>query len=589
MILDDDGRYAALRARDPRFDGLFFVAVRTTGIYCRPICPARLPARENCTFYRTAAEAESHGYRPCLRCRPELAPGHATVDAGSRLTRAAVERIDAGYLNDHGVDDLAASLDVSARHLRRVLRSELGVTPVQLAQTRRLAVAKQLLQDTSMPVTRVAFAAGFSSVRRFNAVFAERFSRPPSAIRRGRPAPGAGAGGATEASAAAESAVGPAGASADGRRGIAGGDRVRRDAARRTDGRRQDRDAGRVADGDPQGRAAEGREGERISVRLDYRPPLAWRPLLDFLARRAVPGVEAVEGDSYRRFVAPGHGGEPGERAEGEAAAGPRPRKGPGSTDGHGWVEVVPLRDRSSLRASIPIALVSRLPAVVAGLRRLLDLDARPDVIASHLRDDPRIGPLVEERPGLRVPGAYDPFELAVRTVLGQQISVEAASALCGRLVERFGYDVPGVAGSDEAPSEGAGPGGRIFPPPERLAARTVDEIRELGMPRSRARTVVELSRAVAHDGLRLDETTDPEAAAERLRSIYGIGPWTSQYLLMRAARWPNAFPASDLGIRKALGGVTAAEAEARSRTWEPWRAYAALHLWNDPSDGESR
>lgn len=510
MPLDDDGRYAALRARDPRFDGLFFVAVRTTGIYCRPICPARLPARESCTFFGSAAEAERHGYRPCLRCRPELTPGRAEVDARSRLTRAAVERIDAGFLNEHGVEDLATSLGVSSRHLRRVLRSEIGVSPVELAQTRRLAVAKQLLQDTSLPVTRVAFAAGFSSVRRFNALFAERFSRPPSSIRR------------------------------QARAGDSGGGRGGFD----------------TGGGSDTGHEASADDGERITVRLDYRPPLDWPSLLAFLARRATEGIEAVDGERYRRFVA--HDGR------------------------GGWIEVAPVPGRDSLRASIPVGLVGGLPWIVARLRHLLDLDARPDVVAGHLADDPRIGPLVERHPGLRVPGAFDPFELAVRTVLGQQISVEAASALCGRLVGAFGPEPP--------PTTDAGPpDGRTFPTSEVLASRSVDRVRELGMPASRARTIVELSRAVTSGDVELDGTTDPEETEGRLRSIHGIGPWTAQYLLMRGVRWPNAFPASDLGIRKALGGIPAAEAEARSRAWEPWRAYAALHLWNDSSDGGSR
>lgn len=496
MHLDDASRYAALRARDARFDGVFFVGVRTTGIYCRPICPARLPKRENCDFFRTAAEAERHGFRACLRCRPELAPGHAPVDARSRLTRGALERIQAGYLNDHDMGDLAATLGVSSRHLRRVLRSELGVSPVELAQTHRLAVAKQLLHDTAMPVSRVAFAAGFSSVRRFNALFAERFSRPPSAIRRGKPA--------------------------------------------------------------SKPRDAEGGDGrsdapEVIEIRLDYRPPLAWEALLQFLALRATPGIEAVRGDTYRRFVDAG-----------------------GNGDGGGWVEVAPVRDRSSLRASIPVVLVSRLPRVVAGLRRLLDLDARPDVVAAHFEGDPEMGPRVARRPGLRVPGAYDPFELAVRTVLGQQITVAAASSLCGRLVRAFGN------GSD--PTGGAMGRGRAFPAPDELASVPVDDVAGLGMPRSRARAVVELSRAVAGGEVDLRGAADPESAAERLRALPGIGPWTVQYLLMRAYRWPNAFPASDLGIRRALGGVSTDEAENRSRPWEPWRAYAAVHLWDDRS-----
>lgn len=487
MKLDDDSRYAALRARDPRFDGVFFVGVRTTGIYCRPVCPARLPHRENCTFFGTGAEAERHGYRACLRCRPELAPGRAPVDAGTRLARRAVERIDRGYLNERGVDALAAELGISARHLRRVLRSELGVSPVQLAQTRRLALAKQLLQDTALPLSRVAFASGFGSLRRFNAVFAERFGRPPSAIRRGR-------------SAATPAPSGP-------------------------------------SDG-----------VERIPVRLDYRPPLAWAGLLAFLARRATPRIEEIDGDTYRRLV----------RGDEEGSV--------------GWIEVAPVPDRPSLKASIPVFLVSRLPDVVSRLRRLFDLDARPDVVTAHLEPDPEIGTLVRRRPGLRVPGAFDPFELAIRTVLGQQITVAGATTLCGRLVHAFG-----------------GHGGHAFPDPDSLAGTPVGRIAELGMPESRARTIVELSRCVARDGLDLLGAVDPDETAERLESVPGVGPWTAQYILMRACAWPNAFPAADLGIRKVLGGGSAAAVERRSRSWEPWRAYAAVHLWHHLSNGESR
>ncbi|MDX1568101.1 MAG: AlkA N-terminal domain-containing protein [Longimicrobiales bacterium] len=500
MDLDDAGRYGALRARDPRFDGVFFVGVRTTGIYCRPICPARLPKRDHCTFFRTAAEAEREGYRACLRCRPELAPGESSVDARSRLAGQAVDRIQTGYLNDHGVAELAAELGVSSRHLRRVLRTELGVTPVELAQTHRLAVAKQLLQDTAMPVSRVAFASGFSSIRRFNAVFSQRFSRPPSSIRRGSSRPASREGG-----------------------------------------------------------------DETIAVRLDYRPPLAWRPLLRFLERRATPGIESVGAGAYRRFVS--------------------------TDDGRGgWVEAAPLPDRASLRASVPVVLADELPTIVAGLRRLFDLDARPDVVSDHLSRDPDLVPSIAENPGLRVPGAYDGFELAVRTILGQQITVEAASALCGRFVEEFGQgsgETKGARGDGQENSEPSAEG-RCFPRPCAIASLSSDDVGELGMPRARAAAIVRLARAMTEGDLELHPTSDPAETARRLRSIPGIGPWTVQYILIRALRWPNAFPSGDLGIRRALGDVTAAEAKKRSLIWEPWRAYAAFHLWNRPLPGVS-
>jgi len=513
MNLDDADRYAALRARDARFDGVFFVGVRTTGIYCRPICPARLPRRDNCTFFRTAAEAERDGFRACLRCRPELAPGLASVDARSRLAQQAAYRIREGYLNDHLVSDLADHLDVSSRHLRRVLRAELGVGPTELAQTRRLAVAKQLLHDTTIPVSRVAFAAGFSSIRRFNAAFAERFSRPPSAIRRG---------------------------------------------GSRSTARRRGPDSSRTEE---KGSGLPGANGtdEAIVVRLDYRPPLAWGLLLRFLEKRATPGVEAVRGEAYLRFVQADDGGR-------------------------GRVEVTSVPDRPSLKVSIPIGLAVELPTIVAGLRRLFDLDARPDVIADHLKGDVDLGPGVARHPGLRVPGAYDSFELAVRTILGQQITVEAATSLCGRFVDAFGDGASGSSGNGSVPTES----GRRFPSPARVSTLSPDDVSQLGMPRTRGRAIVELARAIRDDGLSLDPTSDPRDAAPRLRAIPGVGPWTVQYILMRAVRWPNAFPASDLGLRRALGGITAAEAEDRSRAWEPWRAYAAIHLWNRPSTGET-
>jgi len=462
--LDEDASYAAMRARDRRFDGLVFVGVTTTGVYCRPICPAKTPGRARCRFFRTAAQAERAGFHACLRCRPELAPGRAAVDATARLGRLAATRIDQGAMNEGRVGALADELGVSERHLRRVVARELGVTPIELAQTRRLAIAKQLLQDTTLPLADVAFAAGFGSVRRFNAAFRERTGRAPSDVRRGR--------------------------------------------------------------------AAEAEGG--LALRLDYRPPLDWPALCAFLGARALPGVEAVEGGVYRRTVI----------VDGRAET----------------LTVAPRSDaatRPMLVARLSPGLAPRVVDVVHRVRRLFDLDASPDRIVEDLGADPTLGPLVARRPGLRVPGAFDAFETAVRAVLGQQVSVKSATTLAGRLVLRFGPPC--------APT---------------IAAASIDDLRALGLMRARAETLVHLARAVADGRVRF-EAPDPEATIAALEGLPGIGPWTAHYLAMRALAWPDAFPAGDLGVKKALGLTSERAIRARAEAWRPWRAYAVMHLWH--------
>lgn len=471
MTLDPDTCYRALRARDRRFDGVFFVAVRTTGIYCRPVCPARTPGRDRCEFFERPAEAEREGYRACFRCRPELAPGLAPVDAVPRLVRDAAARIDAGYLDDHSIEDLAALCAVSSRQLRRAMEQELGVSPVQLAQTRRLAFAKRLLQDTALPLAEVAFAAGFASIRRFDAAFQERFRRPPSSIRREHGA------------------------------------------------------------GEPAG---------FVMLRLDCRPPLAWDALLSFLGARALPGVETVAGGEYRRVV------RLGDRSGTFAA---RHEAG---------------REPGVVRVQVSVSLAPKLVELASRLRSLFDLDARPAEVDGHLREDRRLRPLVAARPGLRVPGAFDGFETAVRAVLGQQVSVAGATTLAGRLVDRFGAGAP--------------PG---FPAPPVLARLPVERLAAIGLPRSRAETLSSLSRAVADGRVTLFPGGEPGAAIAALQDLPGIGPWTAQYLAMRVLRWPDAFPAGDLGIKRALGVRSEREALARVEPLRPWRAYAAMHLWS--------
>ena len=476
MELDPAICYRALETGDARFDGVFFTGVSTTRIYCRPVCPARAPARDRCSYYRHAAAAERAGYRPCLRCRPELAPGQAPCDGSSRVAAMAASRINAGALNDEGsIEDLAAGLGLSSRQLRRVVECELGVTPVELAQTRRLLLAKQLLADTTLPMTEVAFAAGFASIRRFNALFLERYRMSPTRIRR-------------------TSGTG-------------------------------------VAD-------------DALRLRLSYRPPLHWPALLDFLGARASAGVEAVEGARYLRTARIGRHA--------------------------GWLTVSPEPGKDALRVELSRSLTPVLMPLLARLRELFDLDAQPRVIEGHLAADPLLAPIVAATPGLRVPGAFDGFELATRAVLGQQVSVKGATTLSGRFAAAFGEPI-------ETPFPALT---HLTPTPERVSGQPFDEVMAIGLPRARAATLIALARAVACDGLTIAPSPEPEAAIRRLTMVPGIGDWTAHYVGMRALRWPDAFPHGDHGLKHALGGATPKEILALGEPWRPWRAYATFHLW---------
>jgi AraC family transcriptional regulator, regulatory protein of adaptative response / DNA-3-methyladenine glycosylase II len=467
--LDPDACYEALRTHDTRFDGRFFVGVGSTGIYCRPVCPARTPKRENCAFYPSAAAAERAGFRPCLRCRPELAPGNARVDATGRLAAAAVSRIEDGALSEMGVDELARELGVSDRQLRRVVEAECGVSPVELAQTQRLLLAKRLLTDTDLPITEVALASGFASLRRFNALFAERYRMNPTALRKER-----GAGGTPGS----------------------------------------------------------------IACEIGYRPPLDWASLLRYLERHALRGVETVDGSQYRRTA----------RWRGHV----------------GWLTAEPVPDRPRVRVEVSASLAPALTPVLARVKRLFDLDADPAPIAE------RLGPLAAKRPGLRVPGAWDGYEMTVRAILGQQVSVAAATTLTVRFAAKFGEPVvtpfPDLT--------------RLPPAPERVAGATVEEITALGIVRARAASLLALSKAVAEGDLKLRPGGDVGATMTRLKELPGIGEWTAQVVAMRALAWPDAFPHSDLGFQKALNETSPKRILERAEAWRPWRAYAAMHLW---------
>ena len=488
MDLDSDAAYQALAARDARFDGRLFVGVTSTGIYCRPICRVRTPQRRNCRFFETPAQAEAAAFRPCLKCRPEIAPGAglpwSVMDASRTLARQAAHALNAQAASGDAASltALAAKLGVSDRHLRRIFIADQGVTPMQYLQTRRLLLAKQLLTDTTLPVAQVALASGFRSLRRFNAAFAGQYRMSPSRLR-----------------GAVDDEMRPGGADA---------------------------------------LAA-------VTLTLAFRAPFDHASLLRFVAQRAMPGIEEVEGSTIRRTL----------RA-GAVAAEP------------GWMEArLDLdRDRVQLRFAPALAPVSA--RVVATARRWLDLDAAPAHIDAALADLPGA-------PGIRLPGSVDPFELAVRAVLGQQVTVAAARTLARRIVDRFGAPLatpwPTLA--------------RQFPQPGALAAAALDEVAGLGIVRQRANALIALASAWPALEPLMSPGAKPDAFIAALCELPGIGPWTAHYIAMRAFGWPDAFPPNDVAVLKAMkplfGTVNQRAADERAQAWRPWRAYAVLRLWN--------
>jgi AraC family transcriptional regulator, regulatory protein of adaptative response / DNA-3-methyladenine glycosylase II len=479
MMFDPDIAYQALTSRDSRFDGLFFVGVTSTGIYCRPICPVKAPMQKNCLFFSSAEAAEKAHFRPCLRCRPELAPGFAPVDSHHRIADRLIRRIEEGLLEEQEtLAEIATEFGLSERQLRRVVQQELGVSPLELRQTRRMLLAKQLLTETTLPVTEIAFASGFRSLRRFNDVFQARYRMTPSRLRK-ESAPSSG----TQLQESAE-------------------------------------------------------------LRLSYRPPYDWDAILDFLQQRVMKEVEWVADGVYHRTVALG-----GCR---------------------GWVRVSHDAGKQALRVQFTTSLTPVLPALLRRLRDLFDLDAQPQRIADQLSQDPLLAPSLANSPGLRVPGAFDGFELGVRAILGQQVTVKAATTLSSRVAQRFGE-----------PMETPWPElSRLSPSAESLATATQDDIASLGIVSARAQAIMALAQACASGALRFNGAVHPDVVVQQLLTLKGVGPWTASYIAMRALRWPDAFPKEDIAIRNNLGGVSAKEAELLSQVWRPWRSYAVLHIW---------
>jgi AraC family transcriptional regulator of adaptative response / DNA-3-methyladenine glycosylase II len=475
MKIDPDICYRAVKSRDPRFDGRFFTGVKTTGIYCRPVCPAMTPRLKNVEFYSCAAAAENAGFRPCKRCRPETSPGTPAWLGTSASVSRALRYIGDGYLDHGSVEDLAARLGLGARHLTRLFEVHLGTTPVAVAQTRRVHFARNLIQETNLPMARIAMASGFGSVKRFNVLVKQVFGATPTQLRQR---------------------------------------------------------AGTIDV-----------PGDTLVYRLAYRPPYDWPQVVGFLEGRAIPGVEEVADRAYRRTFE--------------------------MNGSRGYFEVTPVSGQDSLLLSVSLPDLDGAIGLVGRVRRMFDCGADPASIGKHLGRDPLLKPLVKRRPGLRLPSAWDPFEMTVRAILGQQISVKGATTIAGRLVERLGTPLA-------SPSAGLT---HLFPPPATLAA---GDLSGIGLTAKRVTAVKGLAAAVADGTLVLDAPLGVEDFVERMVAMPGIGPWTAHYVAMRALGEPDGFPASDLGLKHAAPEV---DLVARSEDWRPWRAYAALHLWASLDD----
>ncbi|MGB7300391.1 MAG: Ada metal-binding domain-containing protein [Burkholderiaceae bacterium] len=474
IVADTAACYRALASHDSRFDGQFFVGVSSTRIYCRPVCRVRLPQKKNCTFFSSAPAAETAGFRPCLRCRPELAPGWSSTDISAQLAVSAARLIDDGLHRGDKIPDFAARLGVSDRHLRRVFEAKFGVTPVDYLQTQRLLLAKRLLTDTDMSVTDIASAAGFGSVRRLNASMRDRYRLNPTELR-----------------------------------------------------------SKRQARPEPDG---------LLRFNLSVREPFDFDWICGYFASRAIDGLELVDANSYQRTV----------RVDGPS--------GPLT----GWIQLS-AKQAGQLELDISPSLALAVGPVFRLVRQLFDLDADPQTYL------PVLGALGEKHPGLRVPGSASGFEIAVRAVLGQQITVKAARTLAQRFVLRFGEK---ISTNDHQFLT------HSFPHPSRIAGAHLSSIAELGIISRRAQTIRQLAKSIRNEQLDLSGRASVEKTMAQLNQISGIGDWTAQYIAMRALRWPDAFPAADYGVMKALSVKTASQARHLAQPWRPWRAYGVMHLW---------
>ena len=504
MQLNHDMCYQAIKAQDARFDGLFYTAVKTTGIYCRPICRVRPPKSENCTFYETAAQAEANDYRPCLRCRPELAPGYADYEQASELVQLAIACFEEQHYLPKSVQTAAEQLGISTRHLSRVFQQTLGVSPQSYLMTKRLLAAKQLLTDTQLPITEIALLVGFGSVSRFNAAFKKHYRLTPSSFRTG--------------------------------------------------------------DLTVNARKKPEKQLDAITLMLAYRPPYDWDKMMQFFRMRAIEGVEWVTDDNiYRRTV----------------------RMAQGTQFYTGWMAVEPLQDKSLVQVTVSRSLEKVLLPLIQRIRSVFDLDAAPHLMPENLT------------PGIRLPGCFDAFEMSTRAILGQQITVKAAKTLARRMTETLG-----------TPLETPWPEVRVLFPSAKeivnLNAPIADVLGNLGVINSRSRSIEALALAIAEKHLKLQPGMPPECVRQLLLALPGIGPWTAEYLTMRALSWPDAFPVSDIGVRNALLPILfqgeaytswqqsskhhqqkkyEAAAMIYAEAYRPWRSYLTLSLWHSLSD----
>ena len=471
MFQDQTSFYSALCARDPRFDGRFFVGVTSTGIYCRPVCKVRIPKIENCCFYLLAAQAEHANFRPCLRCRPELAPGHFALTARCDLAYAAKQMIDSGRYTSQV--DLALKLGITSRHLRRIFQAEFGLAPIAYEQSARLLLAKRLLTDTALPMTHIAQASGFSSVRRFNDLFVARYRLTPSGLRKN----------------------------------------VKFDSL-----------------------------GDQATMRvvLKYRPPFDWAWFLSFLSDRLIDGVEQIDGPTYRRNI------------------------------DCGWITVSDSPSENALIAMVSLQCSAHLRDLIPRLRKVFDCDCSPNIVNASL------GAIAQANPGIRLPGAFDGFEIAVRAILGQQISVKAATTIAGRFARRFGVPV-------QSPFAGLNV---RFPRPSDVAQQAIESFAQLGIIRQRATAISTLAQAIMAGKINLNPDDGLAQSAEQtvcvLQALPGIGPWTAQYIAMRSLAQPDIALSTDLVVLKALGTTSPARAKELTNAWSPWRSYGVMHLWNN-------
>ncbi|HBT95142.1 MAG TPA: adenosine deaminase [Coriobacteriia bacterium] len=485
MQVDDKlGLYAAFKSKDTRFDGRFFVGVSSTGIYCRPVCHARMPKIENCTFYPTAAEAEQAGYRPCLLCRPELAPGRSVADAKSTLANRAARLLEEHSGSGLSVEELAVKLGCTDRHLRRVFSEEFRVSPVRYLQTCRLLLAKSLLTDSDLSVVDVTMVSGFGSLRRFNDAFKSHYRLSPTEFRK-------------------QAALG----------GAVSGD---------------------------------------VTLSLGYRSPYQWEKLLAFLAFRAIPGVEVVRDGEYLRTVR---------------------LMGGNGAELTGWIRVCNKPAKNMLAVTVSSSLLPALPQVLARIRHLFDLRCDPDAISDVLTAMNEVKPGLFT-PGLRLPGCFDSFEMCVRAVLGQQVTVKAASTLAARMAATFGTTI-------ETGIEGLG---LIFPSPETIIALPgdiSDQLGPIGVTSARSKTILSLAHAFVDRTIDFGQSAVPEVEIARLCELPGIGSWTAHYIAMRSMGWPDAFLETDYGVKKVFEGLKPKEILERSQAWRPWRSYATINIWN--------